>query len=600
MKSFTLKTIVSCLLTWGLICNLVYAQSPSATLNPGTSNIISGQSVNFTVTTSGFGNNNNNRTYVYNITGPVNTTQTFTCTSNCNTQTHSITFNTAGAYTVSVTVTQTESGSATVTSGNVNVNVFNPNLWAVNANSSNSSVLQFSTVNGTFNAGPHNLFNLSMGQPTAALAMSLPQAPPSGSGPAIPYFYWLQNVSNNGTVNVYGATITGSNQTFIGSLDLNGSSNNNLGFVRLGMGPDGICYILAGDGSTVYLASFKPNGVTPNSSLPVNDRLALIDANGITLTGGAANEFQNGDLAVLNDNVGGGVKIYALANVTNGVTKIFVGKPNGNSTTFNHKWNLVTSNGSPFTTSVNGVAFDNAGSMYISTGGGIYFVDANTVNSVASGTVVTSLVWAGSGLTDLATNFFPSGGSPLPVTLVSFNGSLKNNVVTLQWRSQHEVDFDHYIVERSENNSNFLKVGKVVAKGTHNGEASYQFTDDLSGINGKTLFYRLKMVDTDGKFRYSNVIVLRKDDHNIKGISLAPNPVLSGQATLRLDAITNTVIQIRIMDLTGKVMSQQNTRVSAGANSITLNNISQLQPGNYLLQVIQDGAMTTLKFTVAK
>ena len=220
---------------------------------------------------------------------------------------------------------------------------------------------------------------------TAGLGRNDTPSPSNG------FFYWMPNsTGNNGVVTVYGATSTGATQTVIGSLDLNGSGNNtSLGFVRLGMGPDGKDGFWRVMGTDLYLARFASNGVIP---VP----LVLEDANGVTLSGGAASTFQNGDICVSGNNT-----FYALANNGSGVTQIFTGTPNGNSTTLTKKWDPVDQNNNTFTGNVNGVAFDLIGSLYISTASGLYFINQNTVNGPA-GTVQGSLVWTGSGLTDLA------------------------------------------------------------------------------------------------------------------------------------------------------------------------------------------------------
>ncbi len=107
---------------------------------------------------------------------------------------------------------------------------------------------------------------------------------------------------------------------------------------------------------------------------------------------------------------------------------------------------VANASNTPFTGSVNGCAFDFQGSLYLTTSaGGIYFINQSFVNSLAPGTVVTSLVSTVTGLSDLATNFFPVQSS-LPVTLTQFNASLNNNLATILWKVEAESDFSHYEV----------------------------------------------------------------------------------------------------------------------------------------------------------
>jgi hypothetical protein len=280
---------------------------------------------------------------------------------------------------------------------------------------------------------------------------------------------------------------------------------------------------------------------------------------------------------------------------------IYVGNPNGNSTTFTKIWDVVTPSNTPFTGSVNGCAFDFQGSMYITTSaGGIYYISQSTVNSLSPGTVVTSLVSPVTGLSDLATNFFPAQSS-LPVTLTQFSAALNNDLASIQWKVEAESDFSHYEVERSHDGSrSFEKIAVVKAAGDQNGRAFYQVTDDLKNASGSAFVYRLKMVDNNGTYRYSNTVVLRKDITSLKGIRLSPNPVVNKSATLQLESPIAGTVQIRITDMTGKIALQQQTQIAQGINNISVQQLEKLNHGNYIMQVILNGEMKHIKFIVGQ
>ncbi|HMP88255.1 MAG TPA: T9SS type A sorting domain-containing protein, partial [Lacibacter sp.] len=112
--------------------------------------------------------------------------------------------------------------------------------------------------------------------------------------------------------------------------------------------------------------------------------------------------------------------------------------------------------------------------------------------------------------------------------------------------------------------------------------------------------YRLKMIDTDGKFTYSHIIMMRKSSAGLKGLSLAPNPVVSSTATARVDVSSSTTVTLRVMDLSGKLVLQQKNAVAAGVNSIPVLNVQQLQPGTYVLQLINGDEIQSVRFTVAR
>lgn len=459
-----------------------------------------------------------------------------------------------------------------------------PSLWATS--SDGTQISAFAVSNGTYISGPTNVFAASFpgtttgGSSTAALGRT--DLPTAANG----HFYYLPNSGTNGVVEVYAATATGSTIARVGSLDVNGGANNTtLGFVRLGMGPDGTGWILAGDGTTLYLAKFTPNGTSPVT-------ITVEDAS-VSLVGGAVATFQNGDIAV-----SGNGTLYALANNGSGVTQIFIGAPNGSSTQLTKRWDLVDAVNAPFTGSVNGVAFDAQGSLYLSTAVGLYYINQSTVNGPA-GTVQCSLVQAITGLQDLASNVFPTQ-TTLPVRLNSFTGSLYNNITTLNWDASSETNFSHYEIQRSSSTGgNFVTVGSKDPAGG-SGRNAYQFADNLAVVSGNVFYYRLKIVDIDGHVEYSSVIMVRKDQKTLTGLTVNPNPVVGGIAQVRFSSASNGLATIRVIDMTGKVVLQQQDKVSEGVNSVPVRNASTLQKGTYILQVQNGEELTVTKFSVVR
>ncbi|MEK7255363.1 MAG: PQQ-dependent sugar dehydrogenase, partial [Bacteroidota bacterium] len=102
------------------------------------------------------------------------------------------------------------------------------------------------------------------------------------------------------------------------------------------------------------------------------------------------------------------------------------------------------------------------------------------------------------------------GQAPLPLELVRWRGWQENRQVQLGWTTASEVDVSHFVVEKSGTEKAFHDLGTVPALGTKNGQRNYQFTDP-SPTPGDN-FYRLKMVDVDGKFSHSNIINVKLDD----------------------------------------------------------------------------------------
>jgi hypothetical protein len=164
----------------------------------------------------------------------------------------------------------------------------------------------------------------------------------------------------------------------------------------------------------------------------------------------------------------------------------------------------------------------------------------------------------------------------LPVNLNSFTAQKNNLDGILQWQTSSEINTAYFDVERSFDGQTFTSAGKVNAKGAATN--TYTFSDNaVFSIAGNNAYYRLKMVDINGKFKYSAIVKLT----NNKGgkISLFPNPTT--------DAVTisglNTKDVIRLLSIDGKVLLQQ----KAAANSMILN-IEKYKSGSYIIQVKND------------
>ena len=121
-------------------------------------------------------------------------------------------------------------------------------------------------------------------------------------------------------------------------------------------------------------------------------------------------------------------------------------------------------------------------------------------------------------------NILTSNGVTLPVIWLGFDGIYKNKSTQLLWSTAVEKNNKVFVVERSLNNKTFEAVGLVYGSGTTNMVTQYQFLDiQLPGESG--LYYRLKQIDYDGKFNYSQVIKVNVDEAEMETLfSVNPNP----------------------------------------------------------------------------
>ncbi|HEY1872397.1 MAG TPA: hypothetical protein VGG71_15140, partial [Chitinophagaceae bacterium] len=101
------------------------------------------------------------------------------------------------------------------------------------------------------------------------------------------------------------------------------------------------------------------------------------------------------------------------------------------------------------------------------------------------------------------------GCAVLPVSMFNFGGSIKNNDAYLNWSTATESNNKGFYIERSKDGQNFASIGFVKGAGNSSKITNYTYTDYLiKDLNVTTTYYRLKQVDLDGKYSYSNMLSL--------------------------------------------------------------------------------------------
>ncbi len=185
--------------------------------------------------------------------------------------------------------------------------------------------------------------------------------------------------------------------------------------------------------------------------------------------------------------------------------------------------------------------------------------------------------------------WMPGCPDVLPVDLFLFKGILVGNQVQLSWNSANEINLKNYIIERSDNNSQFIKVGEVAATQ----RSQYAFKDDVSNLTGRRLYYRIKEMDKDGQYKYSATFTLHVPYNTL--FSIYPNPA-GHQLQLHL-AHTIAKAQLAIVDMQGRIVLQQSLQPSSGVQNI---NISSLPSGSYMVKIWEAGQVSMARLQVVK
>ncbi len=168
----------------------------------------------------------------------------------------------------------------------------------------------------------------------------------------------------------------------------------------------------------------------------------------------------------------------------------------------------------------------------------------------------------------------------LPVVLSSFTAQLKNRITNLLWSSATEINTSHFDIEYSNNGSEFAKVGSVQAQGNSSTAKQYSYQHIIN--EQPVHFYRLKMVDKDGKFAYSNIVRLK---NAVKSFEASVYPtVVTNAATLSITSKEkgNAVITVTSMD--GKRMLQKNIVLIEGSQTMPLH-LENLTKGSYIVSI---------------
>lgn len=114
-------------------------------------------------------------------------------------------------------------------------------------------------------------------------------------------------------------------------------------------------------------------------------------------------------------------------------------------------------------------------------------------------------------------------GIVLPVELITFQAKRDGEGVELFWETASEIDNSHFELQRSENAKDFESIAKIKGQGTNVDGKSYYYTDKDLPLKEK-LYYRLKQVDFDGAYEFSEVIVVNVDHKFNQELELYPNP----------------------------------------------------------------------------
>jgi hypothetical protein len=172
--------------------------------------------------------------------------------------------------------------------------------------------------------------------------------------------------------------------------------------------------------------------------------------------------------------------------------------------------------------------------------------------------------------------------NPLPFQLISFSGLLQNNGVQLNWSTLTEVNSKSFEIQKALDGRNFKNIATAVAAGNSNIIRSYSFFDATNLM--PTAYYRLKLINSDGSFTYSNIVLITNGSFNSSFVNVYPNPAREKVQLRFISSSINTILLL-ISDSDGKLVASKSIDVIKGINSAEYN-LNKLPQGIYYFRLV--------------
>lgn len=400
----------------------------------------------------------------------------------------------------------------------------------------------------------------------------------SGGGQTIPAGAYAQlQIAGTGT-KILGGAVSVSNELLLsGSLLSLGAHDLQLSAAASITGGSALSYIVTGTGA------LKQQGIGNGSrtgavSFPVGTDVSYTPL--VLNNAGTADEFSVRVIAHVFDTYDGSDLPTGTAETANSVDRTWLVKeaiPGGSDVTLSLQWNMA----------------DELPGFNRAAGNVSHYTNnywhPGTMN-IAAGTDPFTL--SRSGITSFSPFAVGSMNSVLPLQLLSFTGQQLPGNILLQWTTANEINVAGFDIERSVAGGQFAAIGTVKA-----GAQGYQHSD-AAITAGTRYFYRLKIKDNNGTYRYSQVISFMPAAQPADRYLLYPNPAVTNDLYLKPLA-GNSPIQVEITDMMGH---QWFSGKPANGNGVLQVRVNHLPSGIYSIK-ISDAKGETIQvnlFTVVR
>lgn len=172
-------------------------------------------------------------------------------------------------------------------------------------------------------------------------------------------------------------------------------------------------------------------------------------------------------------------------------------------------------------------------------------------------------------------NYVNPVNTTLPLKLDQFNATLASSKTVLNWVSSMEDKLSHYVVERSKDGKEFDDVTMIFANGSMTTSASYSYSDNIGSNASGLLYYRLKMVDENGEYRYSAVRIIKLNNRN-QGVAIStyPNPVANELRITIPASWQNKQVAYQMYDLRGQMVKHFVSENQGQTQSVQMHDVA--------------------------
>jgi len=161
----------------------------------------------------------------------------------------------------------------------------------------------------------------------------------------------------------------------------------------------------------------------------------------------------------------------------------------------------------------------------------------------------------------------------------------------LTWSTSFEENNSMFIVEKSEDGVNFSGAGSVKAAGDADEEKQYNYLDVMA--NSEKTMYRLKQVDFDGSFSFSDIVTVTRAFKNDFMVARMSSVTTTNNFEVTIDALKDGEMNYNVANLKGELMFEDNMLVVNGLNELNID-LTDQNEGIYKLNLEMDGEKETL------